>query len=109
MCDGVQVKKTKSRQSDAISVRLSSDFKAKLQAMADTDRRNLSQYVQIILENHVSKGVAILQLSVSPVIQTATPPPGMRAAAPVKAPPPTVLQQVMSDDPEGWEGGVKAK
>ena len=38
-----------------LHVRIPSDMKEKLQALADADRRKLSDYIRIILEDHINK------------------------------------------------------
>ena len=73
-----------------------------IRGLAKADRRSISDYLIILLEDHVAE--AKKPKSVTLAHQPA-PPPGMRPVAPVKAPPPSVIEQVMSDDPDGWEGG----
>ena len=42
------------KKGDPISFRISPDLKAALASLAEGDRRSLSQYIEIVLEDHVN-------------------------------------------------------
>jgi predicted DNA-binding protein len=42
-------------RSETVTIRLSPKVKSDLQRLADADRRPLSQYIAILIENHLSE------------------------------------------------------
>jgi len=104
MCDVTQQKKSRADKNTPVSIRLEPTVKKKLNDMARQDRRNLSQYIAIVLENHAIRGVVRVDL---PALQTTTtstpvtPSPIRQATAPRV---PAVVQSVV-DEEEGWEHG----
>jgi predicted HicB family RNase H-like nuclease len=56
MAKSAKQKPTKSGARDArINVRLSADLHKKLVALAEADRRSLSNYIEILLEKHAEQ------------------------------------------------------
>ncbi len=42
-------------KTEQLGVRISEELKKKLQKLADKDNRTLSNYIEIVLQNHVKK------------------------------------------------------
>lgn len=98
----VQRKTNASREQ--LSTRIPEDLLDQLREIAEAEDRTVSGQIVRALREWLK------QRNGGKSNTPTSPPPGMRPVAPAKLPPPSVVEQVMSDDPEGWEGGpVKAK
>ena len=120
MYDDMQAAKHKKRRKlsgSVLSIRISDDLKASLSALAGRDRRNLSQYVLIVLENHVATPRPLQVAPVVPHVPAVLPSGGSEpprriqdmARAHSKASiPPEVAKQIVESDGD-WEGSDPQK
>lgn len=46
-------------QTDRLYLRISPDLKRKLETLAKTDRRQVSDYVRLVLEDHINKEITM--------------------------------------------------
>jgi hypothetical protein len=109
-----QQKKRKRKETAAINIRIPSELKRQLEEFADRDRRKLSQYLLILLENHVAQRNEAIHGPMHHPIQTGGSQPPARiqqqANARGKVPPLPVDKLVeIAESDEGWEGSDPRK
>jgi hypothetical protein len=123
-------KNTNPSRSLNINVRVSQSLKAELNRRAKLDHRNLSQYILIVLENHVIEGPEIVHRVTSrketndaveratgvrperPVLEGTSEPPRriqQQAKARVQSAIPEEVAKQILDDETGWEGSDPAQ
>lgn len=107
VCSAMQKRKRKinKKVGAALNLRISDELKDSLLHLANAERRNLSQYVIIVLENHVTTPRPLKVAPLPTAVAGSSEPPAriaQQAAARGKVPPAKLAEIAESD--EGWEG-----